>query len=126
TVTGMDVTFQDAAFDLQTLAIIDGGTVSGTGSEQEYVPRSPDTPHPRFMTEIYVARYAEGASQAGDVVGFTKIYLPNCTGVLTGLNLQDRNAAAPQFTIRGRDYIKTGTRFVKFSLVSTLPSDEGA
>lgn len=125
-ITGMDVTFQDAAFDLKTLAVIDGGSLTGTDSEQEYEPRPIGTPHPRFMAEIYAARYAEGTSQASDIIGYTKIYLPNCTGSLTGLNLQDRNAAAPQFTLRARDHVKDGLRFVRFSLVSTLPSDEGA
>src|SRR5690606_2653504 len=125
-ITGMDVTFQDAAFDLQTLAVIDGGSLTGTAPDQEYEPRPIGTPHPRFCAEIYVARYAEGTSQASDIVGYTKIYFPNCTGVLSGLNLQNQTAAAPQFTIRARDHIKENLRFVRFSLVPALPTGPGS
>lgn len=131
--TGMDITLQDAAFDLSVLPIIVGGTyqeaVEGDegppvveAKDESWEPAGIDDEPPSFIMEMYVSRYAEGTQHTSDEVGYSKYVFPNCSASGPQMSHQDRQFAAPQFTVKARDNQTDGARYVKVYNVAALPS----
>lgn len=107
-VTGMDITLQDASFDLALLPTLVGGThvaadVGPPAVDEHWIPADINEDLPSFMMEMYVSRYAEGAQHSSDEVGYTKYVFNNCSAVGPTQSHQDRQFSTPQFTIKARD-----------------------
>lgn len=106
--TGMDITLQDAAIDLEVLPILVGGTYVPANPgppavDEHWIPAGIDEESPGFIMEMYVARYAEGNQHSSDEVGYSKYVFNNCSATGPQHSHQDRQFASPQFTIKARD-----------------------
>lgn len=111
TFAGINATFQDAVLNYEAMALVGGGTLITTGTEPniEVTGYNPPTlaeqatPRAPFKADVYVAEYAEGVQESGDLVGYTKITLWNCKGSIPTFAAQDQNFLVPSYTIKSRD-----------------------
>jgi len=118
---GADITLQNAVLDLSVLPTVVGGTYNA-GPPASWEPRAIGTAAPKFIMEIYAARYAEGSQHSSDVAGYDKYTFPSCTARGPDHTLQDRNFATPQFVVKARDNSTDNLRFMKIEEVAALPA----
>ena len=117
---GVDLTIQVADLQGEVVAIIDGGTWDQTA--KKYTPPDFGTPRPAFALEVYAAYFGEGPQMASDLKGFYRFVFPYCKGRLDLPNLQDRNFANPQFTIRARRNNTDNLPPYYWEIVPSLPA----
>lgn len=100
--TGINATLQNAVLKIEEMAMIGGGTITGTAPSQGYsAPKLGDpTPAP-FKAEIYSPIYEEGEHHESDIKGYMKVTLWNCKGRVPSWVQQDRNFVIPSYTIKG-------------------------
>lgn len=117
-------TFQDAVLDIEAMALIGGGTVTGTGDGAVYdAPSSSDTSQTPFMAEIYSAVYKDGSHNAGDIDGYRKVTLNYCKGRIPSFSQQDRAFMVPSYTITSWKNDSTSKGPISISTATSLPSE---
>jgi hypothetical protein len=116
-------TFQDAVLDIDAMALIGGGTVTGSGESAVYdAPTMSDTSRTPFMAEIYSAVYKDGSHNAGDIDGYRKVTLNYCKGRIPSFSQQDRAFMVPSYTITSWENGSTSKGPISISTVASLPS----
>ena len=109
---GWNLTFVDAQMGGEALTIIAGGEWDEV--EEEYLAPMIGEKRKPFKAELYVARYAEGTQDAGDLIGYRKWTLNYVKGRIPDQNAQDRNFLVPQFTLNCKQNNKAGLRIFSF------------
>lgn len=123
--TSLTATFQDAKLNIDAMALIGGGTVTGTGATAKYdAPTMSDTTRTPFMAEIYSTIYGDGAKTAGDIEGYKKVTLNYAKGRIPAFTQQDRNFMVPSYTITSTENGSTGKGPFSIETVASLPSAE--
>lgn len=115
-------TFKDAKLNIDAMALIGGGTVTGTGGTAKYeAPKMGDYIRTPFKAEIYSAIYADGSSTAGDIVGYMKVTLPYAKGRIPTFSQQDKTFTVPSYTIVGTDNRAEDLSCYSIERVASLP-----
>lgn len=115
---GVELSFNNAELPGEALALLAGGTFE-TGKYT--APRLGSITDP-VMVELYVARYAEGNSDAdSSIVGYRKWNFHHAQGRVPNYTAQDRNFLVPQFTIRGKENVKADLSVYDWEDVASLP-----
>lgn len=121
--TSITATFKDAKLDIEAMALIGGGTVTGTGETAKYeAPKMGDTVRTPFKAEIYSATYADGSNTAGDIVGYTKVTLNYAKGKIPSFAQADKAFSVPSYTIVGTDNRSTEASCYSIERVAELPT----
>lgn len=121
--TSITATFKDAKLDIDAMALIGGGTVTGTGEAAKYeAPKMGDNVRTPFKAEIYSAIYADGSSTAGDIVGYMKVTLPYAKGRIPTFSQQDKTFVVPSYTIVGTDNRAQDLSCYSIERVAALPA----
>lgn len=101
--TSATITFTDADLTPDAVEIITGGgTATETGftaptlSEQE-------SGRTAFRARLYVARYNEGVSDQGEIIGYTRFTFAYCKGTLSGVNPSHGEFVVPEFSIEATE-----------------------
>jgi len=123
TLTSITATFKDAKLDIEAMALIGGGTVTGTGETAKYAaPKMSETTRTPFKAEIYSARYADGSNTAGDIAGYTKVTLNYAKGKIPSFAQADKAFSVPSYTIVGTDNRSTQASCYGIERVAALPT----
>lgn len=130
TFTGVNATFQDAVLNYEAMALIGGGTVTTTGVEPDvvvtgYTPPTlaeQATPRAPFMAEVYIPQYAEGVQSSGNLAGYAKLTLWNCTGAVPTFTAQDQNFLVPSYNLKSRDNTAQSKPSFTLETVTELPA----
>ena len=121
--TSITATFKDAKLDIDAMALIGGGTVTGTGDTAKYAaPKMSETTRTPFKAEIYSARYADGSNTAGDIAGYIKVTLNYAKGKIPSFAQGDKAFAVPSYTIVGTDNRSTQASCYSIERVAALPA----
>ena len=121
--TSITATFKDAKLDIEAMALIGGGTVTGTGATAKYAaPKMSETTRTPFKAEIYSARYADGSNAAGDIAGYTKVTLNYAKGKIPSFAQTDKAFAVPSYTIVGTDNRAQDLSCYSIERVAALPA----
>ncbi|HPZ14635.1 MAG TPA: hypothetical protein PLK04_10420 [Bacillota bacterium] len=121
--TSITATFKDAKLDIEAMAMIGGGTVTGTGETAKYAaPKMGDNVRTPFKAEIYSARYADGPNTAGDIAGYTKVTLNYAKGKIPSFAQTDKAFAVPSYTIVGTDNRAQNLSCYSIERVASLPT----
>ena len=120
--TSITATFKDAKLDIEAMALIGGGTVTGTGETAKYeAPKMGDTVRTPFKAEIYSAIYGDGSNTSGDITAYTKMTMNYAKGRIPSFSQQDRTFMVPSYTITGTDNNSLGVGPFSIEQVATLP-----
>ena len=121
--TSITATFKDAKLDIDAMALIGGGTVTGTGETAKYAaPKMSETTRTPFKAEIYSAIYGDGSNTAGDIEAYVKVTLNYAKGRIPSFSQQDRTFMVPSYTITGTDNNSLGVGPFSIEQVASLPA----
>ena len=121
--TSITATFQDAKLNLDAMAMIGGGTVTGTGATAKYAaPKMGDTTRTPFKAEIYSAVYGDGSNTSGDITAYKKMTLNYAKGRIPSFSQQDRTFMVPSYTITGTDNNSLDVGPFSIEEVASLPA----
>lgn len=117
TITGHQITLTDNTFSPEIVAILQGGSVSGTGTSLVYTPPVAGSSEKGkiFELDCYSAVY----NAAGNIVMYEKITYPNCQGTPISIATQDDTFRLPEYVINSMP--DTGEAPYKISYVDALP-----
>lgn len=140
---GYNLTLVDNVFNLEVLALIEGGTVrraeaplpSSTSEDsqgdfgevinqpttratQEVIGyddpmMSEEITVPNFKLDLYVANYV-----GKDIDSYTRLTFPNCTGTVNKMDIK-KEFSAPEFTIKAREATKINKPSRSIDIVKT-------
>lgn len=117
TITGHQITLTDNTFSPEIVAILQGGSISGTGTSLVYTPPVAGSSEKGkiFELDCYSAVY----NAAGNIVMYEKITYPNCQGTPIRIETQDGTFRLPEYVINSMP--DTGEAPYKISYVDALP-----
>lgn len=119
TLTGHQITLTDNVMTLDLIKILQGGSVTGTASDNtlKYTPPVAGSTDKGqvFSLDCYSAVY----DASGQIVKYEKITYPNCQGVPVGFNTEDDTFRAPEYTINSAP--KNGQAPYEITYVDELP-----
>lgn len=121
TITGHQITLTDNVFIPELVKILQGGTLTGTGTSMTYTPPVAGSGEKGevFELDAYSAEY----DASGQIVKYEKITYPNCQGTPISINTEDDVFRVPEYTINSAP--KSGEAPYKISYVEQLPTFEG-
>ena len=98
-ITGLEVTLEDTSFQPELVRILQGGTleVDDSGEFVKYTApiAGEEETSVDFDTDIYIANYDE----AGNILCYDKLSMPNCKGQPIDLEFEDDKFFAPKYPI---------------------------
>jgi hypothetical protein len=114
----------------EAMEIIGGGKAITTGVEPDITVTGYEPPtlaeqataRAPFKAEVYVSEYAAGTQTEGDIVGYTKITLWNCTGKIPTFAAQDKSFLVPSYTIKSKDNATQEKPCFTMDQVEALPA----
>ena len=121
--TSITATFKDAKLDIAAMALIGGGTVTGTGDTAKYAaPKMSETTRTPFKAEIYSAIYGDGSNTAGDITAYAKVTLNYAKGKIPSFAQADKAFSVPSYTIVGTENGAQKLSCYSIERVAALPA----
>lgn len=122
---GYNLSLVDNVFQLDFLALLEGGTIRYDSSEPRKVVGYDDpmmsggATTSRFQLELYIPSYA-----GTDIESYVKLTFPNCIGTASKLEFK-KEFASPEFSIKAREAskIKKPSRLIDIVAPDELPSE---
>lgn len=126
--TGINFTFTNAKLDAEEVQLIGGNGTIKTDAEGNSIGYEAPTMEEQqtgktpFMAELYVAEYAEGASNKAALKGFVKFTLNYCKGSVPTFTSSDQDFLTPEFTIKARENKAQNLSVIHWEKVDQLPT----
>ena len=118
TITGTQITLTDNVFTPELVKVLQGGTLTGTGTSMTYTPpvAGSNDKGQVFELDLYSAVY----DASGQITMYEKTTFPNCQGTPINIDREDDVFSVAEYTINSAP--KSGEAPYKIAYTTALPT----